>query len=439
MSKPTRWLFTEIQRWTNEQIITQDQASRLRALYPPAPPGRSWGLILFSGFGAIVIGLGVILLLAYNWTEIPKFGKLALVFGAVVGAHGTGLWLRWKQPAAPELGEALSVLGTMLYGAGIWLVAQVYHIDEHFPNGFLFWGLGALALAWALGSVPQAIVAVVTLTMWGCSDVLQFDMPADWATPLILLGLAPIAWSKRSAVLTAVLLAAAYFNLASHAGYWAGSGGVFATAFSISVLLIAGARMLGNNPSATSIARVLAFFGWSGFVVCSYLLSFDDIVGDVLRWTNRHGPNPLLLFAYRWSIFCLAISAWGCLLFKRWRTDDRNVPVEEWLCPIALLYCQGLAVVGNTTDSLFVAFVFNLVCLGIAGRWMVRGCREGRLRPTVLGSLFLSAVVFARYFDLFDSMAVRGMIFLVLGGVLFAEGFYYRKLRIQDSEEGGSR
>ncbi len=38
----------------------------------------------------------------------------------------------------------------MFYGAGIWLVAQIYNIDEHYPNGFLFWALGALAMAWAM-------------------------------------------------------------------------------------------------------------------------------------------------------------------------------------------------------------------------------------------------------------------------------------------------
>ena len=41
----------------------------------------------------------------------------------------------------------------MLFGAGIWLVAQVYHIEEHFPDGFLIWGIGALALAWAMPSI----------------------------------------------------------------------------------------------------------------------------------------------------------------------------------------------------------------------------------------------------------------------------------------------
>ena len=49
-------------------------------------------------------------------------------------------------------------------------------------------------------------------------------------------------------------------------------------------------------------------------------------------------------------------------------------------------------------------------------------------------AVLFAALVFARYFDLFHSLAWRGVAFLVLGGVLFAEGFYYRKLR--QAEEG---
>lgn len=60
---------------------------------------------------------------------------------------------------------------------------------------------------------------------------------------------------------------------------------------------------------------------------------------------------------------------------------------------------------------------------------MVQGCREAWLARTVLGSLLLVGVVLARYFDWFESLAVRGAVFVLLGGVLFAEGFYYRHRR----------
>ena len=439
MSKPTQWLFDELERWKREQIITDEQAARIRALYPDDAKKHSWGLILFSGLGATVVGLGVILLLAYNWQDIPKFGKLALIFGSIAAAHGTGLWLRWKPQAQPEIGAALSLLGTMLFGAGIWLVAQVYHINEHFPNGFLFWGLGALALMWTLGSVSQGIVAALTLTAWNCSELFRFEAPIGWGAPLVLVAIGSFAWLQRSAILGAVVLASSAFMLASQAGYWDGTGGVFTAIFAISVLLIAIVRLRAGDESRKQLRAVMAFFGWAGFAVCAYILSFKGAVDDMLRWTNAHDAGWASMVIYRWTFFALAALAWTWVLVRKLQKQAVNVRAEEWLCPIALLYAQGLAVAGYYQDREFVAIVFNLICVGVSTMWMVRGCRDGRLRPTVLGSLFFAAVVFARYFDLFESLAMRGLVFLLLGGVLFAEGFYYRRLRHEAGGAGGER
>src|SRR5690349_2170032 len=135
MDNKTRWLLAEIDRWKADGVVTPEQADQLRARYdqPPAATVAAnavpWGLLVFATAGAIVIGLGVILLLAYNWDDIPKAGKLALVFAAVIAAHAAGIRLLAKDGWQPKLGEALTALGTMFYGAGIWLVAQIYNID----------------------------------------------------------------------------------------------------------------------------------------------------------------------------------------------------------------------------------------------------------------------------------------------------------------------
>ena len=84
MEKHIIWLLAEIDRWKADGLVSAEQADRIRARYgrPDAaaagPQGSiPWGLIVFASAGAIVIGLGVILLFAYNWDEIPKPGKLA--------------------------------------------------------------------------------------------------------------------------------------------------------------------------------------------------------------------------------------------------------------------------------------------------------------------------------------------------------------------------
>jgi uncharacterized membrane protein len=438
MSKPIGWLLGEIERWRREQLITAEQATQIRALYPETQRQVSWGLVLFSGLGAVVVGLGIILLLAYNWAAIPKFGKLALIFGGIVAAHGTGLWLRWKTQPAVDVGEAFSVLGTMLFGSGIWLVAQVYHIDEHFPNGFLIWGLGALLLTWSLRSVPHGILATVILTIWGSSELMTFDAPMDWSPLLVVVGVGPLVWRKRSAILGAVLLVSLGFLLGTHAAYWSGGAGAFSVILAISVLLLGVERLRAASAKRDALDRVMVFFGWVGFLGCAYVLTFEGAVRGMLRWETNHGAEMVPMLLYRWIVFIAALLAWGIVLARHFGRKGTTVPLEEWLCPIALIYCQGLAVAGYYDDRVFVAVVFNLIAIGVAVMWMVRGCREGRLRPTVVGSLFFAAIVFARYFDLFESLAVRGVIFLLLGAGLFAEGFYYRRMKHASVEGGAS-
>lgn len=431
MSKQTRWLFAELERWTADRIVSVEQATRIRALYAEPVAALSWGLMVFFGLGAVIVGLGVILLFAYNWAEIPKFGKLALILGATGAAHGAGLRLRGRGGWHAQLGEALSLLGTMAFGAGIWLVAQIYHIDEHFPNGFLIWACGALAMAWALESIAQAIVAAVLLAIWGGTEALRFHSPAGISALFIVLGLGPLFWRRRSPLMLAVLVASLYWLMLVNAAHWGRAGGVFANGLALAVLLIALAKLAGPE-FGRGVRGVLGFFGWSGFLVCAYILSFDGAARGVLRWISRPEAGTVTLL-YRWLLFAFAAAAWVGLAWRARSGRSPAIPREEWLCPVALLYVQGLGIF-DRSDAGFVAVVFNLICVAIAAAWMVRGCREGRLRPTVLGSLLLSAVMLARYFDLFDSLALRGLAFLVLGGVLFAEGFYYRHLRRSEAE-----
>ncbi len=436
MNRHVRWLHEQLPTWVTQGAISPTQADAIRRLHPEPKTALPWGLLIFSGIGAVVVGLGVILLLAYNWQAIPKFGKLGLIFGAMLGAHAGGLRLFQTEDWRRQLGESLTVLGTMLFGAGIWLVAQVYHIDEHYPNGFLLWGLGALALAWALPSVAQGVLAAAALTIWGGTENFGFSTAVHGAPLLLAAGVGGLAWKERSRLLLAVVLAGFYFllltNSAHHRGILA-----FPAAMNISVLLVALGVFARRSARFPESAGVLSFFGWGGFLIVAYLLSFHDVAEDAVRW-HQHlatGRHWLPFALYGWLPFVLAMAAWVWALSSRIRrTEMGGASGEQWLLPLTALFCQVLAVAFPLLDDgrleigdVAVAGVFNLVLLAIAGTWMARGCREGELRPVILGSLLLVALVAARYFDLFESLALRGVVFLVVGGVLFAEGFFYRR------------
>ncbi len=439
MSKYVRWLQEQLPGWVTQGAISPAQAEAIRRLYPEAKDALPWGMLIFSGIGAVVTGLGIILLLAYNWQAIPKFGKLGLIFGALVAAHGGGLRLRQASDWRRQLGEALGVLGTMLFGAGIWLVAQVYHIDEHYPNGFLVWGLGALAAAWALPSLAQGVLAVVALSVWGGTETFGFGTAVHWAPLLLVVGVGGLAWKERSRLLLAVVLAGFYFLLLTNSAQ--GRGVVaFPVALNIFALLIAAAFLARRGSGFPASAGILDFFGWIGFLFVCYLLSFHSVAEEALRWHDHLVSDRrwFELGLYGWLPFVLglAVWAWAAWAARRRGLGSRLVASELWLLPLTVLLAQVLAALSPTSGgsgtgegAVAAAGIFNLVLLAIAGMWMARGCREGELRSVILGSLLLVLLVAARYFDLFESLALRGLVFLVVGGALFAEGFFYRRAR----------
>ena len=429
MNKQRRWLFRELDRWTSGAIVTPEQAARIRALYPSEEPGAPWGLIAFSGIGAVVVGLGVILLLAYNWEDIPRLGKLALILGATAATHTGGTILRERPGWPGQFAEVFSVLGTMFFGAGIWLVAQIYHIDEHYPNGYLFWGLGALAMAWALRSVPQGLIAVATLSIWGGSEVVGFARGAEFVFVMLAAGILPLAWHKRSIVLLGAVLAGLYLMLIMHAGHRGGASTGFLAAISLSVLLVGASKCVPSRGDLAPLGGTLRFFGTAAFVICLYILTFENAADDLLARRSPADEIPWQAASYRWTPGIAALAIWVWIARDLLGGRREAARLDEWLMPVILLFSHAFAAAGARHFDLLAVAVFNLAAFLLAALWMVQGCREGRLGRTVVGSLLLAAVVLARFFDLFESLAVRGLIFVVLGAVLLAEGFYYRKLR----------
>src|SRR4030067_3699427 len=108
MKKYLQWLQNEIEIWVRAGIIDDRQARAIRGHSPPQEESASWGRIAFGVAGGVLIGLGVILLFAYNWEKMHKFAKLAVVFTALIAAHGAALSV--KRASARE---TLHVLGTI--------------------------------------------------------------------------------------------------------------------------------------------------------------------------------------------------------------------------------------------------------------------------------------------------------------------------------------
>ncbi len=111
MSRHLRWLKQEVAHWSADGLIDKTLAQRILARYPDAAD-RGWGRLIFSAIGAMLVGFGVILFFAYNWQDIPKAAKLALVLGALGAAHGGAMALARRSNANHGLVEGLHAHST---------------------------------------------------------------------------------------------------------------------------------------------------------------------------------------------------------------------------------------------------------------------------------------------------------------------------------------
>jgi uncharacterized membrane protein len=422
LSKQLEWLKQELAQWRAEGLVDAALAQRILARYPPAAE-RNWGRVIFSAIGAVLVGLGVILFFAYNWQDLPKAAKLALVIGALVLAHGGAIGVARRPDASRGLVEGLHVLGTMLFGAGIWLVAQIYHIDEHYPNAFLVWSAGALTMAWAMPSIAQALLALFLVTFWAGVELFDFHTPVHGAPLLVVLGVLPLAWWRRSPALLFCGLAVLFLVTAFAAG------AIHAKAV-MPLLFVMGAAafIAGAAAPATAFPAAggpLRAVGLLVVLACSYLLSFRDLA-ELLRKVDLSRPEIAIYLAAAGAALAGAV----VLLVRGGLAQlDAN---RRWQLG---LVAAGLAVVLPGMFLLargggwLVVVSFNVIVLGFAALLILEGSE--RLRPRMVGAgcLLFAMVAIGRYADLFTSLLVRAAVFVALGVALFLVGNFYARSR----------
>lgn len=126
----------------------------------------SWGALILGGFGALMIGLGVIALFAANWDEFGREARAAIALAPVVACGATAVWARSREVKSRALWESLGIFWCISVAAATCLVAQTYQVG---------------------GSVPGLVLLVAFLML-----------PVIWvtraATPMALWPIMPIVW-----------------------------------------------------------------------------------------------------------------------------------------------------------------------------------------------------------------------------------------------------
>ncbi|MEZ4450225.1 MAG: DUF2157 domain-containing protein [Nannocystaceae bacterium] len=146
-------------QWRDAGLLDDEAVAAILA-FEARQHRRPVGLYVIAGLGALTIALGLLAIIASNWSAIPGGVKIAIdlviavgLAAGIVAAHRRGIgWLR----------EALIALDYGFILASIGLLSQVYHLGGATWQAMLLWsGLTALlvtrgesrglATAWIVG------------------------------------------------------------------------------------------------------------------------------------------------------------------------------------------------------------------------------------------------------------------------------------------------
>jgi hypothetical protein len=432
----------ELPRWRQDGIVSPDAAAALHVRYDldREEPGLPSFLVLYV-LGALLVGTGVVTLVAWHWEAMGAVPKLAILFGALTGFHAAGYAL-WKGTGrAPTLGHALTFLGTLVFGASVGLVAQIFHVSGVWWGGFAAVAAGALAAGLLYRSLPHLLLAsALGLSVAGVGAAFDHPLPGVALAWALAAGFLLLAWRERSRavlVATAIGLGAMLASGTLGLSGWDRGGadhalplllGLLGAAWMAAPLAVPALAWRGDT--AGYLAGAARPLGRVAFYGVAYLLSFADVAHELGLSAVHLRDLPLVTMAGLPSI-ALAVAL---LLYGLRRAEVDPLARGEALLALGTAFALGaaLSLPGNTGAG--AALVANLALAFFAAGRIVRGLAALRRGPFWEGIAVAGVLVLTRFLELEFELWLKGAAFIACGVGVFAAGFAFERRRVHGQE-----
>ncbi len=154
----------QIEEWLKNGTITNEQASKMLtdSVNTKNEEGSNKFITAISSIGAVLFGVGAILFVALNWSSISYLFKVIILLGSTFGSYFVGYLFAYKNENYPRVGHALIFLGALLFGASVFLIAQIYNLNSSVESTYMLlftWLIGILPLVYSFLSKPIASLA----------------------------------------------------------------------------------------------------------------------------------------------------------------------------------------------------------------------------------------------------------------------------------------
>lgn len=409
-------------------VISQETADKVRDYYQnKRGPSQNKLFVVFGILGAILVGLGVILIIAHNWDDLSRTAKTFIAFFPLLGGQILCGITLLKRPESITWRESSAAFLFFAVGASISLVSQIYNIPGNLSGFLLTWMLLCFPLIYLMKSSVSSLLYIIGITYYaGETGYWSYSSSeSNWYWVLLLLVLPHyyILYKKKpesnfmifhnwivplSVIIALGTVADRFEEL------------LFVAYFSLFGLLY----LIGNTPFFNQ-QRVrnhgYLILGSLGTLSLLLGLSFDGFWQDLRTQDFRFNEvifSPEFIAAS--IITLLGIGVF--FLQKRHRSFSEIKPMEPIFILFIIAFIIGL--VSPVSVVLINLYIFLVSILTIKD-----GVKRDHLGVLNYGLLIMMALVICKFFDSDISFVARGILFLSVGIGFFLANYVMLKKR----------
>jgi len=418
-------ILKEISELINEGIISKEIAEKIKNYYKNKDDNSANRLfVIFGVLGSILVGLGIILIIAHNWDELSRATKTSFAFIPLIAGQLLAGFSLFKKQNNTAWREASSAFLFFMIGASISLISQIYNIVGNLSGFLLIWMLLAIPLVYIMKSSITSLLYIAAITYYAVESGYSYYHPSLFNYYWILL----------------VLILPNYYLLykrSPKSNYFTFHNWL------IPISLIISLGIISHNFEELLFVAYISLFGLFYLIGNTDFFSNNKLFNNSFKILGSLGTISLLLtFSFEWfwkdlrdpnfildgvysspefivSVIISFIAVY--LLFKQ--IKQRNIK------PISFVFILFFLIFFlNISYSLSVILI-NIIVFAIGVLTIREGAGQNHLGILNYGLLVITSLIICRFFDVDLSFIFRGLLFIFVGVGFFVANYLILKKR----------
>ncbi len=409
-------------------VISEETGNRIREYYKAksdSSPNRLF--VAFGILGSLLVGLGIILIIAHNWDELSRATKTIFAFLPLVAAQLICAYVLLKKSENSVWIESATTFLFFAVGACISLVSQIYHIPGNLGPFLLIWMVLCLPLIYVMKSSMATLLYIVGITYYAVeSSYFSYPATESYVYWVLLIAVFPRYYfllrnNPKSNFLTVenwlipLSITIVLGTLASSAEEF-----MFVAYFSLFGLFYT----IGNNTYFEDKglrSNSYKVIGTLGTLILLFVTSFEGFWEDL--GSESYGFETLITAKELWVSIVISIAALLYLIKQQKDKPMRGLPL---LSPIFLLFLI-IFCIGYFSNAAVI--LINLVILAVSILIIIDGARREHLGVLNFGLSIITIWIIIRFLNTDLSFVIRGLLLMAIGIGFFSANYLMLKKR----------